>query len=50
MVFNYYFIYVDYPDSGFGYWYLVTAIGYYNSQIDKLNMFNWSIGEMGLNT
>jgi hypothetical protein len=41
---------VDYPDSGFGYWYLVTEIGYYNSQIDKLNMVNRLIGEMGLNT
>jgi hypothetical protein len=41
---------VDYVDNVFGYWYLVTAIGYYKSQIDKLSMVNWLIGEMGLNT
>jgi hypothetical protein len=26
------------------------CIGYYDNRIDKLNMVNWLIGEMGLNT
>ena len=41
---------IDYPNSGCGYWYLVTAIGYYNNQIDKLSMVNRLIGEMRLYT
>jgi hypothetical protein len=48
-VFNYWLVPFYYVDNGVG---LVFSycIGYYDNQINKLNMVNWLNGEMGLNT
>jgi hypothetical protein len=48
-MFDFWLVSVDYVDSGVGFLFS-HCIGYYDNQIDKLNLVNWLIGEMGLNT